>query len=152
MREYIFGAIILSLITAIAIHLTHTSLSEPARVAMGLVLLLFVASPIASVFNTILNLKIPETGSEEIIFKGGCDEVGEEAFCQGVASLLSDRYSVSASGFIVICEGFNLETLSADIVSVTLIEEAAKLDYREIKAYIEDNLKVKECDVKIEVS
>lgn len=151
MREYIFGCIFISFLSGIALHIAHSSMRDSSKVAVGIVTLLFVASPFLYLFGKIdkLSITIPnisvEMGTEEL------EKTAEDAFCEGVRLALSDRYGVDKDNFNVFCDGFDSKTLYADRLYVTLGGGGAFLDYRAVKEYLENNLNVGECRVNVDI-
>ncbi|MBQ7363029.1 MAG: hypothetical protein IJW48_05810 [Clostridia bacterium] len=150
MKEYLISGITLSLITAIATHLSHRELLPPVKMAAGAVLLSFVLVPLGGIFTALSELELPSFSFGDAV-SGSVGEVGEEAFSEGVAKALAQRFGASEENFVVRCEGFDLETLSADKIVVVMSGSAALLDYRAIENYIEENLEVRECECKIEI-
>ena len=151
MKEYLFGCIILSLITAIAVEGVPDSLESSVRSAVGVGLIVFAAIPLGNMVSDIItkkapDLTVPETDSNAF------HDASKEAYTEGVAALLSSLYSCPAEDFTVSVDGFDEEDLSVQIMHVTLSGKAVYLDYRELSEYIVSNLKVVKCDVQIEFS
>ena len=151
MKEYIFGCIAVGFITAIAMHLSHSAYKSTTRIATGLMLLLFVLTPVSALIRGLADLKLPSAPSPELPGEDEYTEVAEDAFCLGIGEAIAERYSVTASDITVLCDGFNFETVSAERIYITLRGEARVLDYRAVKDYIENNINVGECDVRIDV-
>lgn len=149
MKEYIISSITLGLISGIILHLAHRELLPTVRTAAGIVLLSFVIIPIGGFIRALPNIEIPDFGTSELL-PDGIHREGEEAFEIGIARAVAERFSVSADGVSVQCGGFSLEELSAERVTVVLSGDAARLDYRAVRSYIEENLEVKRCEVRIE--
>ena len=148
MGKYIFACIALAFISAILYHVSHTALRESARLAMGVLLLSFAVAPIGALLPPAFDLEIPKVN-----FEGGAYiEVTEEAFCRGIAEALSDEYSVGSDCFIVVCQGFELEKMTAECVSVTLTGRAALLDYRAVREFVLSAVNIKECEVEVEIA
>ena len=151
MKEYLFGCIILSLIAAILTEGVPKSLESSAKSAIGVGLIVFASIPLGTMITNALNHPFPDyslPGESE----NGFHETSEKAYSEGVRELLAERYSCNKSDFDINIDGFDSETLSADIIHVTLSGEAVLLDYRELSEYIKSALKVVKCDVQVEFS
>ncbi len=150
MKEYLISCIVLSLIAGISLHLSHRELLPGVRMAAGVLLLSFVIMPLGGFFRTLSELELPSfdgaSGSSD-----GITAVGEEAFLEGIARALSQRFGAEPRDFSVSCSGFSLESLSAERVRVVLSGRAALLDYRAVEDYIEENLEVGECECEIKI-
>ena len=150
MKDYIFGCILVSLIAGIALHLSHFSLREPTRVALGVVTLLFAASPFLYIAGGSFDFRIPEYDLSYGWAEDNLSSVTEDAYLRGVALALAERYREDASSFIVACDGFSSEDMSVSRLYVTLVGRGAFLDYREIRDYLYENLEIGECRVNVE--
>ena len=149
MGRYIFGCIALAFISAVLYHLSHTSLRESVRAAMGVVLLLFMLSPIASLISGVLDVRLP---SGDFTFGESYTAVTEEAYCKGIASALRDEFSAPGDCFYVYCDGFVFETMYSKKVYVTLTGKAALLDYRAVREFVINSVETGGCEVEIEIT
>lgn len=151
MGKYLFGCIILSLISALLIEGAPKSLSPGVKSAVGVGLIVFAAIPLGGMIGNALShpfpdFSVPDYGSSEF------HETSKEAYKEGVTAALCDRYSLKSKDLIITVDGFDSKELSAEIMHVTLTGEAIYTDYRDLKEYVETNLKVARCDVQIEFS
>lgn len=149
MKEYLISAVTLGLIAGIALHLAHRELLPAVRTAAGVVLLSFVVLPIGSMLRALPELEIPDFDGS-VLAPGGIEAEGEDAFCLGIERAVASRFSVKSQDVSVSCDGFKLEGLSAERVTVVLSGSAARLDYRAVRDYIEESLEVLSCEVRIE--
>ncbi len=151
MKEYLFGCIILSLISAVLTETVPSSLEPGVKSAVGVGLVVFATIPLGSMISSILTNPVPDIpsldGSESSFY-----ETSESAYKEGVALLLADKYSCQKSDFAVTVDGFNAESLSAECIHITLSGDAVLLDYRALSEYVTESLKVVKCDVQIEFS
>ncbi len=150
MTAYLISATVLGLISGVALHLSHRELLPAVRCAAGILLLSFVILPIGSMISAVLDFELPDISYGENSV-GGVAVTGEEAFCDGIALALSERFGAKRENFSVSCRGFKLESLSADKVHIVASGGAALLDYRMIENYIEESLEVRECECEIKI-
>lgn len=141
---------IVSFIVGISSLVSYREKGDRAtRFALGIVLIYITLSPIPTLFE---NLK--ESISFDIPFDGEYDEsyktVAREAFEQGVAEAVSDRFSINKSNITVIAEGFDFETMRARKIRIVLSGAAAFSDYTAVENYINE-FDIGECEAEIEI-
>ena len=151
MRGYIFGCILISLIGGIALHISHTSLREPARISIGIATLLFVSAPFLYLLGGAYEIDLPSPNLSAIWGEEIFDSESKDAYIHGVRLALADKYNTDADCFIVTADGFELETLYVTRLSVTLTGRAALLDYRAVSEYLKNNLNIGECRVNVDI-
>ena len=147
MKEYLVVAVVMALASALLAELSHPALSSGSNIALGIVAVLFIVAPIAGIAAEGITLPAPEVALPAY---GGIEEVAEEAYLVGVRAELAERFSVNAEEIDLEISDFSLEELSCERLVVTLRGGAAFADYRAIRQYLLENLKIGECDVKIE--
>ena len=80
------------------------------------------------------------------------DSAIEMAFEEGVAEYISSAYKVDKESVRVYADGFDIATLSAERIYVTLSGEAIRLDYKRIEAEVSERFTLSgECEVKLEI-
>ena len=148
MANYIFTCILLSLISALLYHASHSALRDSVRSAMGVVLLLFMVSPLGALFSGAFNIKIPQYDFSQ---NGAYKEVTEEAYCMGIAAALSEEFSLPRECFSVYSEGFDFDKMYSDNIHVTLTGRAAFIDYRAVRSFVLGAVDTGGCEVEIEI-
>ncbi len=136
MNTYI--GVILSVGIAAAVGgalLYDTERDSASRGAISIILLLATVAPIAA-FISQLSLTMPELPDLPDATEGEYAEVAREAFCDGVAELLSEKYSLSGDCFAVKCEGFDFLTTRAERITVTLRGSAVRCDPLLVEKFI----------------
>lgn len=150
MSVYIGGVAIAALAVSLALHITHEQMRSATRVALGLVLILAVAAPVADLVGGLsdIDLKIPNLSEGEE--NSAYEEVAESAFADGICKAIEDEFGIS-SGFIEVgFDGFDFEKLEAERIYVTLTGRGALGDPRAVREYVENNFGGK-CVVEIEI-
>ena len=148
MKEYLISAITLGIVAGIALHIAHKELLPSVKTAAGVVLLSFTVLPIGGILSGIPEIPLPSLDGG--FYDGSIYEEGESAFALGVARAVAERFSVDEGDITVVCRGFSLEKLGCEHITLTLSGGAKRLDYRAVRDYIEENLEVGGCDVRIE--
>ena len=148
LREYILSSVIISLISAILLHLGHKKLGESVRMAVGVLLLSFVILPLGAVFSSLGELEIPLSLD---IAESGVERTAEDAYCDGVKRALSERFGVGKDCFSVSCSGFSAVSLSAEKISVVMSGDASRIDFRAVRDYILESLEAGECECEIKI-
>lgn len=147
MKEYIVIAVIMALASAVLGELSHPSFSKDGGIALGAVAVIFIVAPIVQLVSEGISHPPPEISLPAI---GGIEEIAEDAYISGVRDELAQRYSLSAEDISVSCRGFRVEDLSCEELTVVLRRSAALSDHRAMREYLKENLKIGECDVRIE--
>ena len=99
-----------------------------SRTAISLILLLATVSPIVA-FISQLSFTLPELPELPEVQEGEYAEVAREAFCDGVAELLSEKYSLPS-------ESFDFTAMRAERITVTLRGSAVRCDPLLVEKFI----------------
>lgn len=106
-----------------------------SRTAISLIILLATVSPIVA-FISQLSFTLPELPELPNATEGEYAEVAREAFCDGVAELLSEKYSLPSESFAVKCESFDFTAMRAERITVTLRGSAVRCDPLLVEKFI----------------
>ena len=91
------------------------------------------------------SIEIPDNGNESQI-----GEVIEDAFAQGVADSVAEKFSLNREDIRVRLYDFDDKELSADRIRIILSGRAVIADYKAIEKYINE-MDIGVCDVEIEM-
>ncbi len=138
MKEYLFGIIAVGVISAVSLSVSHESMRGATRTALGVIMLLAVASPVAAVVGNITSedVRLPEIG--DISAEGGYEAVSREAFLEGIALAVSEEFGIDSESVAVDCHGFDFDTMRAEWVYVNLGREIG-VDFRAVEEYVSTN-------------
>ena len=94
-------------------------------------------------------------GTFELEFDGGEYSedyltVAEEAFCDGIERLVTEKYGLNSEGVFVLSSGFDFEKMQAERIRIILSGSAALGDCKGIEKYINE-LGIGRCSVEIEI-
>ena len=151
LREYFADVLGIALIASFALALVHPRLGGITRFGAGILVISVVLLPIVNIFGD-LNIK----NTLDDIFDGvgydGSDSAIEIAFEDGVAEYISDKYRVDRQFVRVNADGFDISTLTAERIYVTLSGRALLLDYKRIESEVAEEFTVGgECEVLFEL-
>ena len=151
MGEFFAILVTVSVVMGVLNFLSYPGQSEKVtRFAMAILLLYTVAVSIFSVASRLSDvdfdssLDFPESEWGEVEFESRA----KDAFSQGIRSLLCEKYGVDEGCVEVAVEDFDAKIMRAGKIKITLLGEAALLDYRGIEKYIEE-CNLGECEVEI---
>lgn len=120
-------------------------LEATARVALGIILVSAIISPLISIGRELLAIDVDKG---EFVGSSAVGETAEDAFCRGVRSALAAELSVSADDIDVKCRGFSAEKMKAEKITVTLYGSAALADHSALRRFVSGN-NLGECEVRI---
>jgi hypothetical protein len=150
MSEYAVGVFLICLITGACLSLAHGS-GKAQSLALGIITLWVILSPISDLITHFdpdsLNdlIEIPE-------YDGSCemDYIIEDAFAEGIARAVAEKYSLDRENIRVRLYGFDKTEMRAEKIMIILSGRAALADYKAVEKYIEE-MEVGECNVEIEI-
>lgn len=110
--------------------------SVTMRGAISIVLLLSVSQPIMAFAKELSELRAPTFSGFDGEEVGEYEEVAKDAFSEGVCKLIAEEYSLSEKNISVKAEGFDVKSMTAEKIYVTLYGKAAFLDPRAVEKFI----------------
>ena len=136
MSTYIGLIVSVGIVAAVGGALLYDGEREGAsRTAISLILLLAAVAPVAA-FVSQLSLTAPTLPDLPTIEDGEYTDVAREAFCDGIRTLLSEKFSLSEDCFAVKCEGFDFTSMRAERLTVTLRGAALRCDPLAVEKFI----------------
>ena len=120
---------------ALASFFTYDGESRKAsRLALGIILLASLVSPIASAVRGLASIDFSDTGA--YVESSAVEKTLEEAFCEGVAVCIAEEFSLKADTVSVKAHAFNSETMRADELTVTLSGSSATKDLKAVENFV----------------
>ena len=136
MSTYIGLIVSVGIVAAVGGALLYDGEREGAsRTAISLILLLAAVAPVAA-FVSQLSFTAPTLPDLPTIEDGEYTDVAREAFCDGIRTLLSEKFSLSEDCFAVKCEGFDFTSMRAERLTVTLRGAALRCDPLAVEKFI----------------
>lgn len=147
MSEYAIGVFVISAVVGICSHIAYKGKSDPSRLALAIILLSVVVSPIA---DMTLDGSLVGVEYDESIIGDGYEGVAEQAFGRGILSAVADEFSLDEENLRVEIDGFDFEKMRAERIRVILSGRAALADNKSIEKYINGfDRGVCECEIEI---
>lgn len=150
MNEYTLSVFAICAICGLMSLLCYGS-GTAEKTAVGIVSAFIIISPLVTAVRNIdidKALDLLTGGSYET--DADCSAVAEEAFAKGIGQAVADKFSLDKEDIRVKIIDFNMETMSARQIKISLSGTAALADYRGIESYV-NSLEMGECRVEIEI-
>ena len=148
MNEYMTQVFAVTGLVGVLSLLAYRGKSDPSRLALGVILIYTVISPLASMsadFNIndiISNAPAAPEGEYGVVL--------EEAFAEGIRLAVAEKFSLVREDIRVSLNGFDESKMRAERIRIMLSGRATLADYKRIEKYINE-LGVGECDCEIEI-
>lgn len=150
MTEYALAAFgILALSGALSLLSYDSGRAEKA--ALAIICLFTLLSPVAEAAYSfdpgeiVDKITIPDIDTES-----GYDRVIEDAFADGIASAVADKFLINKENIRIRLYNFDSKNMSAGSIRVILSGRAALADSIAIEKYL-DSLSLGDCEVEIEI-
>ena len=150
MTEYALVVFGICCVVGVLSLITYGS-GRAEAVSLGIITLFIISSPIAEA----LGGTDPEgwfdfAEAPELDIDSGYGEYIEEAFADGIASAVAEKFDLDKEDIGVRLYGFDERTMTAERARVILSGRAALADSKAIQRYLGE-LSVGECSVEIEI-
>jgi hypothetical protein len=145
MTQAVGMAIALSATVTLLSFISHPGADKRGeRLVLGAIFLLAIVTGACELFRG----AIP--GGTDLIpdasYADRAEEVAKDAFCKGIERLICEEYSLREESVQVSAEGFNLSTLSAERVSISLGGRGLTVDRAAVLRLLSDS-GIKNCEV-----
>ena len=150
MSEYLIGVFGICLVSGICMMLVYGQ-GRGESLVIGIVVLWVLISPVLDSLvhfdfdKWIDSIEIPEYGDNSQI-----GSVIEDAFAEGIARAVAEKFSIDEDSVRVRLYGFDQNKLCAENIRVILSGRAIMVDYKAVEKYINE-MDIGECNVEIEV-
>ena len=152
LREYFCAALSLCVFISVAIGVAHTRLKKAVSFGAGILIICSIMLPLVDVLRNFDVDDVFDKILADVDYDGATDDSIELAFESGIAEYIAEKYTVETSSILVNADGFDMATLRAERIYVTLSGEAIRLDYKRIENEIRDQFTYGgECEVSINV-
>lgn len=135
LREYFYGIMTLSVFMAIALGVAHPKMKTYVSFGSGILIICAILLPLVDIIKG-YNIKFEIDNLMDDLSSESMYDAMEVAFEEGIGRYISEKYGVSESSVSVMTDGFDLETVRAERIYVTLCDKAAFLDYKRIEEEI----------------
>ena len=151
LREYFIGVMLLITLISVALAVVHPRQKSATVFAAGVILICAVMLPIVDIIKGYGgNFNIDEYLNLTEDYQSA--DMVEAAFEEGIRLYIADEYRVDAGDVTVRVDGFDLSSLRAERIYVTLSGKAALLDYKSIEEeLIREFTQDGECEVSVRI-
>ena len=148
MTEYFALVFAVSFTAALGGALLYGEGDNASRTAISIILLLAVLSPLPMLVSQSPELSLPDLSGGVTDKDAEYLNVARGAFEDGIAEMLSEKYSLSKESFAVKLDGFDFAEMKAERITVTLRMSAAMCDPLAVEKYI-NSFGIGECHAEI---
>lgn len=150
MSEYAIGVFVISALSGLLSHLSYKGRGDPSGIALAIVTLYVIISPIAVGLCELDFESVFDVDYDSGVIGGGYEEVAEEAFSDGILSLVAGEFSLSREDLRVEIRGFDFDEMRCEKIRVILSGRAVFSDYKGIEKYLNElDIGVCECEIEI---
>lgn len=154
MREYFVSVGAVSVICAVATLIGYRNGDKGAKIALSVLLLYTLATPVISFVESGFDFSIdnseslpPETSIEDTVYY----DVAKDAFADGVVSYVCNEFSLDRSFVSAYVYGFDIKSMRAEKIKLILTGRAVYADARAIVSAVR-KAGLGECEVELEFS
>lgn len=152
LSSYFSGVMTLCLFLAVGLGVAHPRFKSATNLGAGVLLICAIMLPLVDIIRDFDIDNSFEKMLEDIEYSGMTDSAIELAFEDGIAEYVSDRWGVDRDSIIVNVDGFDMESLSAERIYVTLGGKGVLVDYKRIEeALTEEFTRGGECEVSLNI-
>ena len=149
MVEYLISSLALATFGTVLYNASHSALREGMRTAIGLVLALFMLSPLALLVGEAIRFEFPKTENVENDLYA---ETLEGAFCRGIATARAERYGIESDCFEVSAVELDMESMHSSSIRVVLSGKARGLDYNAVRLFVMNSVDTGGCVVEYKIN
>lgn len=133
LKGYFEGVLSVTVFLALALGMSHIRARGITSFAAGVLLICAILLPLVDIFNDFNVDSYLDDLLKNTEYDNVTDDMIEEAFEKGVSEYIADEYGVDGELVLVMADGFDMESLTAQRIYVTLCKQAATLDYKKIE-------------------
>ncbi len=149
---YFSTVITVCVFITVALGLSHPRFKGAVGFGAGILVICVVLLPLVDIFRD-FDINEPLDGIiADMKQEGAADDAIELAFERGIAEYIAAEHDVDVGCVVVNADGFDMESLTAERIYVTLSGEAIYLDYKKIQNEISGRFtQGGECEVSLSV-
>lgn len=150
--EYFGGMIALCMFISVALGVAHPRLKKSVSFGAGVLIICAIMLPLVDILRDFNTDDALSNLLDNIDYDDATDSAIELAFECGVGEYIALKYGVKQEFVLVNADGFDMESLRAERIYVTLLSDAAFLDYKRIEDEICEEFTLNgECEVSIKL-
>lgn len=147
---YFKGALVLCVFASLLLSVAHPRFKSVTNICAGILVSFAIMSPLVVIIRDFNIDDVLDGVIGDADIGDMTDNAVELAFEEGTAEYIASRLGVDPSLVSVNVDGFDMESMKADRVYVTLRGAAITADYKRLEKEIEDRLtKGGKCEVSV---
>ena len=150
-KEYFLSAASVLVFVSFVSVISHTKAKKITRSALGIIVICVIMLPFIDILgdNALFDFDFSYISDENIELN---DEEIEAAFETGIERFVAEKYSKDPADIHVSVDEFDISTMRAQRIYVTLRGGARDIDYRRLEDIIRDNFTNEgRCEVELDV-
>lgn len=152
LKEYFEGLLVIVTFVSLALGVAHPRLKSAASFSAGVLVICAILLPIVDIIRDIDKRYLVDDLLSDIDYADATDDAIELAFEEGIAVYIADKYGVNKGDVLVMADGFDIGSMRAERIYITLSSRASFLDYKKIEEEIEKEFtQGGECEVSLKI-
>ena len=152
LKEYFGGVLALCALISVALGVAHPRLKRTVSFGAGILIISAIMLPLVDIIRDFDAGDAISDIFEGIEFEDKTDSSIEIAFEEGIAEYVAATHGLEVGCVDVRVDGFDMESLRAERIYVTLSGKAALIDYKRLEAELRESFTSGgECEVSLNI-
>lgn len=152
LSQYFHGVFTLCTFIALALAVAHPRLRIASNFGAGILMICAILLPLVDIIRDFNAQNVVDDILGEFQYDGATDSSIELAFESGISEYVAQKHDVDADCVKVMVDGFDMESLKAKRIYVTLSGDAVRLDYKRIERELAAEFTLGgECEVSLKI-
>lgn len=152
LKEYFEGILLLVAFVALALGVAHPKLRNATSFSAGVLIICAILLPIVDIIRDIDKKYSIDDLLSDMEYADATDDAIELAFEEGISVYIADKYGVNKGDVLVMADGFDIGSMKAERIYITLSSKALLLNYKKIEEEIEKEFtQGGECEVSLKI-
>ena len=152
LKEYFEGILLLVAFVALALGVAHPKLRNATSFSAGVLIICAILLPIVDIIRDIDKKYSIDDLLSDMEYADATDDAIELAFEEGISVYIADKYGVNKGDVLVMADGFDIGSMKAERIYITLSSKASLLNYKKIEEEIEKEFtQGGECEVSLKI-
>ena len=152
LKAYFKELIILVTFAALALGVSHPRLRNATSFSAGVLIICAILLPLVSIIRDINKKHSIDDMLSDVEYEDATDDALELVFEKSIATYIAEKYGVGSDDVLVMADGFDIGSMRAQRIYITLSSKAAFLDYKKIEEEIaKEFTQGGECEVSLKI-
>ena len=151
LREYFIHLVTLTVFACVVVEISHRGMKSIVGFGTGAIMLCAILLPLVDIFGSFDPGSVLDELMEDMDYEA-TDSAIEMAFEDGIAEYVAKEYGIDRGSVSVLSDGFDIGTLRAERIYITLRGKGVFLDFKRIEEEIEKEFTSGgECEVTVDL-